>query len=314
MATRCGHLYCTECATTNFNQDDAMCAICRRPWTFDELVMLYPDYSVGAPPGASAIESGGSEGTRQREHERAKLDTLAAEAVESCLETLEDGKDSDSTWQILSKVDDLAQTLSGAEIEHTAHNLYRCILSLLTELTMTIRLDTGRVRELELDATQLQEAVCNLMDELETSKEDLDRYRRKSESADSLISTLASQTESVVKERNEILERSRTAEERIHALTAELDRIRRSGSGDQRSRDVTAEQENELNALKTEVSNGRLKLEEAAREREKSHDRAERYKTKYLKLKEQIDILHRFAGGDENLGGPVEPPAKAFPV
>lgn len=44
VATRCGHLYCLECATFNFGRPDAACAICRAPHTLKKLVKLYPDY------------------------------------------------------------------------------------------------------------------------------------------------------------------------------------------------------------------------------------------------------------------------------
>ena len=44
VATRCGHLYCLDCATFNFGRADATCAICRTPHTLKKLVKLYPDY------------------------------------------------------------------------------------------------------------------------------------------------------------------------------------------------------------------------------------------------------------------------------
>ncbi|EPT04105.1 hypothetical protein FOMPIDRAFT_1058408 [Fomitopsis schrenkii] len=55
VATRCGHLYCLDCATFNFARPDARCAICRTPHTLKKLVKLYPDYEQASQtPGPSA--------------------------------------------------------------------------------------------------------------------------------------------------------------------------------------------------------------------------------------------------------------------
>ncbi|KAH9832986.1 uncharacterized protein C8Q71DRAFT_775881 [Rhodofomes roseus] len=44
VATRCGHLYCKDCADFNFARQGATCAICRQAQSHDSLIKLYPDY------------------------------------------------------------------------------------------------------------------------------------------------------------------------------------------------------------------------------------------------------------------------------
>ncbi|KZT71424.1 hypothetical protein DAEQUDRAFT_724407 [Daedalea quercina L-15889] len=44
VATRCGHLYCNDCATFNFGRPGARCAVCRTPHLREDLIKLYMDY------------------------------------------------------------------------------------------------------------------------------------------------------------------------------------------------------------------------------------------------------------------------------
>ena len=67
VATRCGHLYCLDCATFNFSRGDATCAICRAPHALKKLVKLFPDYeqeSQAAEPTNGRNTSSGAPGAQ----------------------------------------------------------------------------------------------------------------------------------------------------------------------------------------------------------------------------------------------------------
>lgn len=56
LSTRCGHLYCPDCAIFNFNSTDRpLCAICRTPQTYPDLIQLFPDLSEVSPPQSPQV-------------------------------------------------------------------------------------------------------------------------------------------------------------------------------------------------------------------------------------------------------------------
>ncbi|OCH85694.1 hypothetical protein OBBRIDRAFT_288751 [Obba rivulosa] len=280
MATRCGHLYCTECATTNFSLPSATCAICRRAWTFDELIMLYPHYGT-----ATTTSSSDSTHTDARE----TLDALATDAIASCLDLLEEGDaDADTRKITSSRVDGLMKALSENELAPVAHDLFQSIVSLLAEISLNVRPDIGRLRELEMECRQLEDNVCELTLQLESVTRIRDEYRRKAQLATDNVSELMLQLHDTIKERDENLQRAEEAEDNVCALTVQIDHAAKSQKEERRKTRTTEAgleetwdlQLREMKFLKEELSAERVKVEHAERDKVRLHAMYMRYRTK----------------------------------
>lgn len=81
LTTRCGHLYCMDCATFHFSHETVVpCAICRSPHRYDDLIMLYPNYEPDGP---------GPSQSRQLDDD---VTRAASEAMDACLNVLKNNE------------------------------------------------------------------------------------------------------------------------------------------------------------------------------------------------------------------------------
>ncbi|EMD37955.1 hypothetical protein CERSUDRAFT_113096 [Gelatoporia subvermispora B] len=244
MATRCGHLYCTECATMNFNQHNAKCALCRRPSTFEDLIMLYPDYGDTKNPVSSSRKPSES----PQAIARAKLDSLASQAIEGCHQALQ--RDDTASQTIVFariRLNDLATALSAlsdGNVDPTTQTLYQRMLPLLNELTMTSRPNVERLRVLASEAIRFEaernESISQLrsantrISELEArvrslvENKQVRELRRNLASANDRISNLQDRVQALLVKGNQAMERVDRTEQEVRVLTSNLQRVKKS--------------------------------------------------------------------------------------
>ncbi|EMD37947.1 hypothetical protein CERSUDRAFT_113087 [Gelatoporia subvermispora B] len=271
MATLCGHLYCMDCAAIEFKREDAMCAVCYKSWKYDELLRLFPQY--GIPYDADPGQSEDAEETT-----RAKLDSLARQALDNYLEILERDANTDAAWRMPSSIYDLTVALSESEIRPPAQALYQSVVSLLAELTSTNTPNITHVQKLESELLELRTNGDDMTSQLETISVERDEYRKRSEAASDVVSMLTSQAKHITQERDVALERARVAEDRVRELALRLERTKRSTKYE-RSENVAEETEredgwvsvNEMDVLKDELSNEPIMNTRTTRSTEKPH-------------------------------------------
>ncbi|KAI0929028.1 hypothetical protein AcW2_004849 [Taiwanofungus camphoratus] len=153
ITTTCGHLYCLDCATYNFANPGATCAICRRPHSMDSLIRLYPTDMNDKKSGASSSKRPcADEGHR---------------ILDSCYNVLED-VDFTAVEPILKRTEDFIDGLSDNKERPDVSDLLGPMLTVLTEIRSKLR-DATHIQELEDERDKLKHAVRKLRDRVKNS-------------------------------------------------------------------------------------------------------------------------------------------------
>ncbi|OBZ69173.1 hypothetical protein A0H81_10973 [Grifola frondosa] len=133
MSTRCGHLYCVECAAFHFGQERPTCAICRKPQTMSDLIKLFPSYPSDSTSHSPRESLNG-------------LGTIGNAEVDACLEALQ--ADDCPTEQALYRLELYLQLHFCFEESSEGRHVWMSMAAILAQLRIKAKDSDKRILEL----------------------------------------------------------------------------------------------------------------------------------------------------------------------